>query len=118
VGEPPEAGLPLGLAELVVGARTTYAFPVGPGDQALFYTDGISEARAEAGALPAGPEWWCSSRRPGPDAIVDRLLDDLARHVGPALLNAAAVLLIRTEPGEPRDRTCRAGGTATTADPT
>jgi hypothetical protein len=55
VDEPPEAGLPLGLAALAVGARTTYAFPVGPGDQALFYTDGISEARAKAGALPAGP---------------------------------------------------------------
>jgi hypothetical protein len=49
---------------------------------------------------------------------VNRLLDDLARHVVAALLNDAAVLLIRTELGEPRDRTCRAGGTASTADPT
>jgi hypothetical protein len=64
---------------------------------------------ARSGALLGGQ---------GPDAILDRLLDDLARHVGPALLNDAAVLLIRTEPGEPRDRTCRVGGTATTADPT
>src|SRR5262249_8608466 len=49
--ESPDPGLPLGLGSLAEGVRASETWPFGPGDQILFYTDGISEARDKSGAF-------------------------------------------------------------------
>ncbi|MGH3165254.1 MAG: PP2C family protein-serine/threonine phosphatase, partial [Trebonia sp.] len=43
--EDPDPGLPLGLGELAASNRTAARLRLKPGDQILYYTDGISEAR-------------------------------------------------------------------------
>ena len=92
--EPPEADLPLGLADLIDAGRKQYAVPFGPGDQVLFYTDGISEARddqgrfyplGEHGALLAGLD-------PGP--ALDRLYSDIQRHVGHEFNDDCVALIV------------------------
>ena len=45
----PYAAPPLGLLDLTDGWRRASMLPVGDGDQLLLYTDGVSEARDEAG---------------------------------------------------------------------
>ena len=96
LAEPPEAGLPLGLAQLATFVRKEHTVPFGPGDRMLFYTDGISEARDTAGnfyrvvgcgALLGGPE---------PGASLDRLYADVLTHAGGDLNDdSAALFLIR-----------------------
>jgi Stage II sporulation protein E (SpoIIE) len=104
--EPHDVGLPLGLAQLAVSARDPVTVPLGPGDQILFYTDGISEARDKSGDFY--PLDRCSTLLNGedPDAALDHLHDDVIRHVGHALLDDAAMLLIR----HPGNRQATPGG--------
>lgn len=109
--EPPEASLPLGLAPLAATARIPVTVPFGPGDQMLFYTDGVSEARDRAGEFyPLGR---CPALLAGddPGAVLERLQGDVVRHVGHALLDDAAMLLIR-HPGSVRAAAGPDGDTA------
>ena len=93
----PAPALPLRLMALggTSGAERTVALQ--PGDALLLYTDGVTEARdahgefypleERVGALAAGT---------GPDGdLLDRLRDDLIRHVGAPLDDDAALLLAR-----------------------
>jgi hypothetical protein len=103
-------GLPLGLAQFAAGltrpGRPAAAGPagrasvieVGPGDRILFYTDGVSEARSRSGEFfPLAQSR--AVREPGdPDQILDALSTEVLRHVGHALDDDAAMLLIRREP--------------------
>jgi serine phosphatase RsbU (regulator of sigma subunit) len=99
--EPADGNLPLGLAHLADEHRDQTTVPFGPGDQMLFYTDGVSEARDKAGAFfpltlsPSGDDDL------DPDGVLDRLSSDVARHVGHPLDDDAAMLLIRH--GAPAD---------------
>jgi serine phosphatase RsbU (regulator of sigma subunit) len=70
----------------------------GPGDRILFYTDGVSEARSRSGEFfPLAQSR--AVREPGdPDQILDILSTEVLRHVGHALDDDAAMLLIRREP--------------------
>jgi hypothetical protein len=108
--EPREAGLPLGLAQFAVGPREVSTVTVGPDERLLFYTDGIGEARDKSGefypldrigSLDAGRDL---------DATLDRLRDDVIRHVGHQLLDDAAILLISPHlaGGQPTGRPTRA----------
>ena len=108
--EPSGDGLPLGLAGFTTAARKADTVEFGPDEQILFYTDGISEARDKTGtfyqlsgcgALLAGPD---------PAAGLDRLHDDVIRHVGHELLDDAAMLLISRTHCDPQ----RAGKPAST----
>lgn len=92
--EPPEADPPLGLADLVAVQRKQYSVPLGPGDQMLFYTDGISEARdnsgefyplIERGALLAGLD---------PETALGRLYGDIRHYVGHELDDDSVALVI------------------------
>jgi serine phosphatase RsbU (regulator of sigma subunit) len=92
--EPPEADPPLGLAELITVRRKQYNVPFGPGDQLLFYTDGVSEARDERGdfyplsqrgALLAGLD---------PAPALDRLFIDILRYVGHELTDDCVALAV------------------------
>ncbi|MGE5291002.1 MAG: PP2C family protein-serine/threonine phosphatase [Micromonosporaceae bacterium] len=96
--EPPDPGLPLGLAELAGTRRDPVTLPFGPSDQILFYTDGVSEARDRSGGFY--PLERCPVLLDGqdPGTALDRLHDDVIRHVGHALLDDAAMLLIRRQP--------------------
>jgi serine phosphatase RsbU (regulator of sigma subunit) len=105
-----EGGLPLGLAQLAAGpgrpghpaiagpAGRTAVIEAGPGDRILFYTDGVSEARSRSGEF--FPLAQCRAvREPGdPDQILDVLSTEVLRHVGHALDDDAAMLLIRRAP--------------------
>jgi serine phosphatase RsbU (regulator of sigma subunit) len=96
-----EGGLPLGLAQLAAGpgpAGRAAVVEAGPGDRILFYTDGVSEARSRSGEFfPLAQSR--AVREPGdPDQILDALSTEVLRHVGHALDDDAAMLLIRREP--------------------
>ena len=105
--EPLDAGLPFGLAGLAAAGlaaagRGLDAAAFGPGDQILFYTDGISEARDKSGAFYQFGDCGTLLDGLGPDAALDRLCEDVVRHVGHELRDDAAMLLISHGPGEPR----------------
>lgn len=93
--EPRAASLPLGLARLAVTARAPVRLPFGPGDQLLFYTDGVSEARDKSGAFYSLDRCAALLGDEDPDVALDHLYDDVIRHVGHPLLDDAAMLLIR-----------------------
>jgi serine phosphatase RsbU (regulator of sigma subunit) len=96
--EPGVPGLPLGLAHLAELPRDVTTVPFGPGDQLLFYTDGVSEARNTAGDFYPLSEHEALTTGQEPDAVLDRLQQDVLRHVGHALDDDAAMLLLRREP--------------------
>jgi len=102
--EAAEGGLPLGLAQLGAAPGQpatpgrTAVIEAGPGDRILFYTDGVSEARSRSGEF--FPLARCRAVREAgdPDQILDALSAEVLRHVGHALDDDAAMLLIRREP--------------------
>jgi serine phosphatase RsbU (regulator of sigma subunit) len=111
--EPPERGLPLGLAELAESVRETISVPFAIGDQMLFYTDGVSEARDKTGNFYSVSESVSLLTGVDPGTGLDRLRDDVMRHVGHALEDDAATLLVKRVPGEvratPASQAIRAG---------
>jgi serine phosphatase RsbU (regulator of sigma subunit) len=94
--ESPDPGLPLGLSSLADGPRVADTWPFGPGDQILFYTDGISEARDKSGAFyPLLSQ--CGPVLAGvgdPEAVLDLIGKQVVRHVGHTLTDDAAMLLV------------------------
>jgi len=97
--DPPEASLPLGLAQFGPDARKQYTVMFGPQDRMLFYTDGISEARDKTGTFyPVGR---CATLLAGPDLddALDRLYADVSRHTDGGLHDdSAALLMTRATP--------------------
>jgi serine phosphatase RsbU (regulator of sigma subunit) len=93
-----EGGLPLGLAQFAALPGQPAVIEVGPGDRVLFYTDGVSEARSRSGEF--FPLAQCRAVRESgdPDQILDALSAAVLRHVGHALDDDAAMLLICREP--------------------
>jgi len=98
-------GLPLGLAQLAAGAGQggqpgqPAVIEIGPGDRILLYTDGVSEARNRSGEFFPLTRSRAVREAGDPDRILDDLSADVLRHVGHALDDDAAMLLIRREPG-------------------
>jgi hypothetical protein len=88
----------LGLSHLAEFQRDVTTLPFGPGDQLLFYTDGVSEARNAAGDFYPLSEHRALTSGQEPEAVLDRLQLDVLRHVGHALDDDAAMLLLRREP--------------------
>jgi serine phosphatase RsbU (regulator of sigma subunit) len=102
-----EGGLPLGLAQFAARpgqpaaaapAGRASVVEVGPGDRILFYTDGVSEARSRSGEFFPLTECPAVREAGDPDQILDALSTAVLRHVGHALDDDAAMLLIRREP--------------------
>ena len=94
----PSPALPLRLMSLGGTSGAERTVPLQPGDALLLYTDGVTEAR------DAGREFYPLEERVaalaaeagGPAAdLLDRLRDDLVRHVGAPLDDDAALLLAR-----------------------
>ena len=114
--EAAEGGLPLGLAQLEADhgqpgqpgqARQagqpgspgrTAVIEVSAGDRILFYTDGVSEARGRSGEFFPLPQARAVREAGDPDQILDALSAEVLRHVGHALDDDAAMLLMRREP--------------------
>jgi serine phosphatase RsbU (regulator of sigma subunit) len=70
--------------------------PFGAGDQMLFYTDGVSEARDKTGTFYPLSRCGVLLDAGDPDAALARLQDDVTRYVGHTLEDDAAMLLIRS----------------------
>jgi serine phosphatase RsbU (regulator of sigma subunit) len=93
--EPEVTSLPLGLAHLGVFPRDVTTVPFGPGDQLLLYTDGVSEARNKAGEFYPLAQRAVARDGQDPETVVHELQQDVLRHVGHALDDDAAMLLIQ-----------------------
>jgi len=91
---PPEAGLPLGLASLSPQPREACAVPLKSGDRLLFYTDGISEARDKQGTFYPIERSGALLGLADLGLALDMLVEDVIGHVGHALQDDAAILLI------------------------
>jgi hypothetical protein len=94
VAAPAEASLPLGLASLSREARGASTIPLEDGDRLLFYTDGIAEARDRRGDFYPLERSGALLGLPDLGVALDTLIEDVLRHVGHALQDDAATLLI------------------------
>jgi serine phosphatase RsbU (regulator of sigma subunit) len=91
---PAEACLPLGLASLTLEARAVSMIPLKDGDRLLFYTDGITEARDRQGTFYPLEGSGALLGLPDLGSALDRLIEDVLRHVGHALQDDATILLV------------------------
>lgn len=89
-----QESLPLGLGDLTGEPRTTVTVAFGPGDQMLFYTDGIAEARDRAGEFFPLIDFVSLGSQLPPDLLLNRLCDEMTRHVGHAPDDDVALLLV------------------------
>jgi serine phosphatase RsbU (regulator of sigma subunit) len=94
-------GLPLGLGSLGAGPRAVVTIPLAPGEDILFYTDGITEARNKTGDFFILADSPALRGPPDPDTLIDRLSHEVTRHVGHPLSDDAALLLIARPPCPP-----------------
>ena len=93
----PAPSLPLRLMSLGGTSGAERTLPLQLGDAVLLYTDGVTEARDARGDFyPLEERVAALPPDGGPDGeLLDRLRDDLVRHVGAPLDDDAALLLIR-----------------------
>jgi serine phosphatase RsbU (regulator of sigma subunit) len=96
--EPAVPSLPLGLSHLAAVPRDVTTVPFGPGDQLLLYTDGVTEARDRAGAFYNLADCRAFNSGDDPEDVLSNLQHEVLQHVGHALDDDAAMLLIRREP--------------------
>ncbi|MEV4182207.1 PP2C family protein-serine/threonine phosphatase [Streptosporangium canum] len=99
--DPPDEALPLGMGSLKASEPTPYQIPFEPGDQVLFYTDGVIEARDGAGQFYPLPARAHLLNGADPQLALDALRADLLRHVGRPLGDDAAMLLLRHRAARP-----------------
>jgi serine phosphatase RsbU (regulator of sigma subunit) len=88
-----EGSLPLGLGSLTGNPRLPVTIPFGLGDQVLFYTDGISEARNRAGEFFPLAQHAARLAPEDPDALVRQLSAAVTQHVGHTPDDDVALLL-------------------------
>ncbi|MEV6866091.1 PP2C family protein-serine/threonine phosphatase [Streptosporangium subroseum] len=93
--EPQENRLPLGLASLGSAQPKQQQISFEDGDQILFYTDGVIEARDAAGNFYPLAERVHLLVANDPQNALDELRADLLSHIGGPLLDDAAMLLLR-----------------------
>ncbi|MEV4244451.1 PP2C family protein-serine/threonine phosphatase [Streptosporangium canum] len=99
--DPPDEALPLGMGSLKASEPMPYQIPFEPGDQVLFYTDGVIEARDGAGQFYPLPARAHLLNGADPQLALDALRADLLRHVGRPLGDDAAMLLLRHRAARP-----------------
>lgn len=92
--QPRAASLPLGLSRLGRLPWQVTKVALRPADHMLFYTDGISEARSPSGEFFPLMRAALQCPRADVDQMLRTLGDHVGRHVGGALRDDAAMLLI------------------------
>jgi serine phosphatase RsbU (regulator of sigma subunit) len=103
--EPTQAALPLGMGELGAWPDRTDAHPLPPGATLLLYTDGLSEARDAGGVFYDPGERLAGRLFPGPEELLDVLVDDVRRHTrGGATDDMALLAVSRPTEGQPDRR--------------
>ncbi|MFE3124605.1 PP2C family protein-serine/threonine phosphatase [Streptomyces hydrogenans] len=103
--EPAEPALPLGMGELSVWPDRAEERPYAPGATLLFYTDGLSEARDEHGVFYDPAARLAGAVFPGPEELLDALVDDVRRHTGGGSTDDMALLAVsRPATGAPPRR--------------
>ncbi|MGW0467580.1 PP2C family protein-serine/threonine phosphatase [Streptomyces sp. NPDC003027] len=102
---PSEPALPLGLGELAAWPDRADEAPYPPGATLLLYTDGLSEARDATGAFYDPAERLAGRIFPGPEALLDALVDDVRRYTGGGTTDDMALLAVsRPTRGQPERR--------------
>ncbi|MER5307159.1 PP2C family protein-serine/threonine phosphatase [Streptomyces sp. NPDC002773] len=103
--EPTEPALPLGMGDLAVWPDRAEGRPYPPGATLLFYTDGLSEARNAGGVFYDPGERLAGRIFPGPEELLDALVDDVRLHTGGGATDDMALLaLSRPATGQPERR--------------
>ncbi|MFC9592930.1 PP2C family protein-serine/threonine phosphatase [Streptomyces sp. NPDC056944] len=103
--EPGEAALPLGMGELALWPDRAEARPFPPGATLLFYTDGLSEARNGQGVFYDPAARLAGRIFPGPEELLDALVDDVRLHTGGGSTDDMALLAVsRPATGQPERR--------------
>ncbi|MFE7602141.1 PP2C family protein-serine/threonine phosphatase [Streptomyces sp. NPDC057494] len=92
--EPGEAALPLGMGELALWPDRAEARPFPPGATLLFYTDGLSEARNGQGVFYDPAARLAGRIFPGPEELLDALVDDVRLHTGGGSTDDMALLAV------------------------
>ncbi len=96
--EPGRTHLPLGLAQLAESPSEPVTIALDDEDSILFYTDGITEARNRAGEFFTLTNNRILSDRHDPERALAHLSSAVVRHVGHALEDDAAMLLLHRHP--------------------
>lgn len=90
-----EPSPPLGMADLTPADLRPCRIGFAHGDQLLFYTDGVIEARNQAGHFYPLGERAHLLKAAGAEEALEDLRTDLLRHVGGPITDDVAMLLIR-----------------------
>ncbi|MFF1839355.1 PP2C family protein-serine/threonine phosphatase [Streptomyces sp. NPDC058231] len=93
--DPSTPSPPLNLAVLLGDQYNVETVAFAPGDQLLFYTDGITETRDRTGAFFPLPDWMRGQAPEGPGALLDRLHRELLRYSGGKLNDDISALAVR-----------------------
>ncbi|QGZ53004.1 SpoIIE family protein phosphatase [Streptomyces sp. QHH-9511] len=102
---PSEAALPLGMGELAAWPDRADESPYPPGATLLLYTDGLSEARGAQGEFYDPAERLAGRIFPGPQELLDALVDDVRRYTGGGATDDMALLAVsRPAAGQPERR--------------
>ncbi|WP_258052819.1 PP2C family protein-serine/threonine phosphatase [Streptomyces sp. Ru73] len=97
--EPRTPALPLGMSEVAGWPDRADESPFPPGATLLLFTDGVTEARNTAGAFYEPAVRLTGRTFTGPDALLDALVDDVARHTGGNTADDMALLALRRPEG-------------------
>ncbi|MEU2387745.1 PP2C family protein-serine/threonine phosphatase [Streptomyces sp. NPDC012461] len=93
--EPPAYALPLGLSELAADGPRPFRVGFAPGEQLLFHTDGVTEARDQDGRFYPLGERTHLLKEPDTHRALEALREDLVQHAGGPPGDDAAMLLVR-----------------------
>lgn len=103
--EPTQPALPLGMGELGAWPDRSEAHSLPPGATLLLYTDGLSEARDAGGVFYDPGERLAGRLFPGPEELLDALVNDVRRHTGGEATDDMALLAVsRPTEGQPDRR--------------
>ncbi|WP_326689330.1 serine/threonine-protein phosphatase [Streptomyces sp. NBC_01795] len=93
--EPPQRCLPLGLGLHGIEPPKPHQVPFAPGDQLLFYTDGVTEARDADNQFYPLDQRAHLLKDPDPEGALEAVRQDIQEHVRSPLNDDAAMLLLR-----------------------
>ncbi|TSB16403.1 serine/threonine-protein phosphatase [Streptomyces benahoarensis] len=101
---PPERALPLGLAAYADDGPKPHTVPFAPGDQLLFYTDGVTEARDGGGRFYPLDTRATLLKDDDPEEALRAVREDVVAHAEGPLHDDAAMLLVRYREAHGDDR--------------